>query len=194
MTEQEKLAFELEIRQKVAEENRAKQRESKARWREKNREYLRACEHYRRKSIRIQNGVADSHRICQYSLDGEFINVYESSSEAAKKLGISDRAIRYCLAGKIKTSAGFKWGYLRNDPIYYPIYGKAISLDPNKKEVNVMARYFKMVEINRDSFIEATGDDLDCLQVVDVCEGIGYIAIADTEEEMIIDLDVFEEE
>ena len=39
MTEQEKLAFELEIRQKVAEENRAKQRESKARWREKNREY-----------------------------------------------------------------------------------------------------------------------------------------------------------
>lgn len=85
MTEQEKLAFELAIRQKVAEENRAKQRESKARWREKNREYLRACEHYRRKSIRIQNGVADSHRICQYSLDGEFINVYESSSEAAKK-------------------------------------------------------------------------------------------------------------
>lgn len=67
MTEQEKLAFELAIRQKVAEENRAKQRESKARWREKNREYLRACEHYRRKSIRIQNGVADSHRICQYS-------------------------------------------------------------------------------------------------------------------------------
>lgn len=41
MTEQEKLAFELEIREKIAEENRAKRRESKARWREKNREYLR---------------------------------------------------------------------------------------------------------------------------------------------------------
>lgn len=57
-----------------------------------------------------------------------------------------------------------------------------------------MARYFKLVEIDRDSFIEATGDDLDCLQVVDVCEGIGYVAIADTETEMTIDLDVFEEE
>ena len=43
-----------------------------------------------------------------------------------------------------------------------------------------MARYFKLVEIDRDSFIEATGDDLDCLQVV--------------ETEMTIDLDVFEEE
>jgi hypothetical protein len=57
-----------------------------------------------------------------------------------------------------------------------------------------MARYFKLAEIDRDSFIEATGNDLDCLQAVDVCEGIGYVAIADTEEEMIIDLDVFEEE
>lgn len=57
-----------------------------------------------------------------------------------------------------------------------------------------MARYFKLVEIDRDSFIEATGDDLDCLQAVDVCEGVGYVAIADTETEMIIDLDVFEEE
>lgn len=56
-----------------------------------------------------------------------------------------------------------------------------------------MARYFKVVEIDRDSFIGATGDDLDCLQVVDVCEGIGYVAIADTETEMTIDLDVFEE-
>lgn len=35
MTEQEKLAFELEIRQKAAEENRARQREYNARWRKK---------------------------------------------------------------------------------------------------------------------------------------------------------------
>lgn len=48
MTEQEKLAFELEIRERVAEENRAKRRESKAKWREKNREYLRNYERARR--------------------------------------------------------------------------------------------------------------------------------------------------
>lgn len=135
MTEQEKLAFELEIRQKVAEENRAKQRESKARWREKNREYLRVREQYRRKWNRIQNGVADRQRVCQYSLNGELINVYESAGKAAKKIGVSDRAIRNCLIGKTNSSAGFKWGYLRNDPIYYPIFGNAISLDKGVGEV-----------------------------------------------------------
>lgn len=53
MTEQEKLAFELEIRKKVAEENRAKQRESKAKWREKNREYLRNYERARRARMKM---------------------------------------------------------------------------------------------------------------------------------------------
>lgn len=41
MTEQERIAFELEIRNKIAEEKRAKQREYKAKWREKNREHIR---------------------------------------------------------------------------------------------------------------------------------------------------------
>lgn len=36
-----------------------------------------------------------------------------------------------------------------------------------------MARYFKVVEIDRDSFIGATGEDLDCLQLSTVCNGIG---------------------
>jgi hypothetical protein len=48
-----------------------------------------------------------------------------------------------------------------------------------------MARYFKVTEIDRDSFIETVGEDLDC----------GYAAVDDTEEdEIAIPLDVFEEE
>lgn len=43
-----------------------------------------------------------------------------------------------------------------------------------------MARYFKLVEIDRDSFIEATGEDLDCCQLSTVCDGIGYVAVDDT--------------
>lgn len=35
-----------------------------------------------------------------------------------------------------------------------------------------MARYFKVVEIDRDSFIEAMGEDLDCDQLCGVCDGI----------------------
>lgn len=62
MTEQEKLAFELEIRKKVAEENRAKQREAKAKWREKNREYLRNYERARRARIKMCKEVKEDGR------------------------------------------------------------------------------------------------------------------------------------
>lgn len=41
MDETEKLALENELREKIAEENRAKQRAYKAEWREKNREHIR---------------------------------------------------------------------------------------------------------------------------------------------------------
>ena len=43
MTSQEKLAFEQEIRNRIAEENRAKQRAYKAKWREQNREHGLLC-------------------------------------------------------------------------------------------------------------------------------------------------------
>lgn len=57
-----------------------------------------------------------------------------------------------------------------------------------------MARYFKVVEIDRDSFIEAMGEDLDCYQLCDVCDGIGYVAVDDTEtDEITVSLDIFEE-
>ena len=58
-----------------------------------------------------------------------------------------------------------------------------------------MARYFKVVEIDRDSFIEATGEDLDCCQLSIVCDGIGYVAVDDTKkDELNIPLYCFEEE
>lgn len=49
-----------------------------------------------------------------------------------------------------------------------------------------MARYFKVVEIDCDSFIEAMGEDLDCDQLCGVCD--------DTEmDEITVSLDIFEE-
>ena len=58
-----------------------------------------------------------------------------------------------------------------------------------------MARYFKVVEIDRDSFIEATGEDLDCYQLLSIaCDGIGYAAVDDTEkDEIMVSLNIFEE-
>lgn len=56
-----------------------------------------------------------------------------------------------------------------------------------------MARHFKITEIDSDSFIEATGEDLDCCQlVVPTSDGV-YVAVDDEEDEMNVPMDTFEE-
>ena len=58
-----------------------------------------------------------------------------------------------------------------------------------------MARYFKVIEIDSDSFIEATGEDLDCCQlVVGTSDGV-YVAVDESEEDEIrVGLEHFDEE
>lgn len=57
-----------------------------------------------------------------------------------------------------------------------------------------MARYFKIIEIDRDSFVEATGEDLDCCQLVVPSGGEVYIAVDDEEHEMSVPMEMFGEE
>ena len=57
-----------------------------------------------------------------------------------------------------------------------------------------MARYFKIIEIDRDSFVEATGEDLDCCQLVVPSGSEVYVAVDDEEYEMSVPLETFEEE
>lgn len=47
--------------------------------------------------------------IVQLSLDGDFINFYESASEASRLLDYDVSAICRCANKKQKTSYGFKW-------------------------------------------------------------------------------------
>lgn len=56
-----------------------------------------------------------------------------------------------------------------------------------------MTRYFKITEIDSDSFIEATGEDLDCCQLVVPTNDAVYVAVDDEEYEMSVDMDAFEE-
>lgn len=57
-----------------------------------------------------------------------------------------------------------------------------------------MVRYFKIIEIDSDSFIEATGEDLECYsQLVVPVNGIVYAAVDDEEDEMNVSMDTFEE-
>lgn len=58
-----------------------------------------------------------------------------------------------------------------------------------------MARYFKVIEIDSDSFIGATGEDLACRQlVVPTIEAV-FVAVDEGEEDEIrISLEFFDEE
>lgn len=56
-----------------------------------------------------------------------------------------------------------------------------------------MARYFKVIEIERHEFINAIGEDLDCAQMVAPTEYGVFAAIdEDTEDELSIPLDMFD--
>lgn len=53
-----------------------------------------------------------SKRVFQYTLDGEYVNDYPSSQEAARQNGFSGGSIRECCrGGRIKQYKGYKWKY-----------------------------------------------------------------------------------
>lgn len=44
-----------------------------------------------------------------------------------------------------------------------------------------MTRYFKIVEIDREEFMKASGEDLDCIQMTFSCDGMEFVAVNDNE-------------
>lgn len=58
-----------------------------------------------------------------------------------------------------------------------------------------MARYFKVIEIDSDSFIGTTGEDLDCCQlVVPTDEAVSIAVDEGDEDEIRVPLECFDEE
>lgn len=57
-----------------------------------------------------------------------------------------------------------------------------------------MSRYFKIIEIDGDTFSKTIGEILDCSQVIASINGKVYVAVDDQEEyEMNVPLDSFDE-
>ena len=52
--------------------------------------------------------------IIQKSKDGEIINQWDSLQQASDELGIERSNISHCLRGRIKTSGGYIWEYVRS--------------------------------------------------------------------------------
>lgn len=49
--------------------------------------------------------------VCQFSLDGVFLNKYESAREAFRQTGTNSKDICTCCKGSAKTANGFMWKY-----------------------------------------------------------------------------------
>lgn len=64
-----------------------------------------------RKGKAIGKNNHKSKAVCQYSLDGELIRVWESARSAGRELGIDYRNISACCLNKQHTAHGYKWRY-----------------------------------------------------------------------------------
>lgn len=71
-------------------------------------------------------------KVNQYTVDGKFIQSFESCSEAARSIGLKNNSpiVQVC-KGIAKTSGGFVWKY--SDESYIPIDRKFYS---NKKKTS----------------------------------------------------------
>lgn len=64
-----------------------------------------------RTSITLQNREDKSKAICQYDLNGNFIQEFPSAHEVQRKLGFFAQNIGKCCLGKRKTAYGYIWRF-----------------------------------------------------------------------------------
>ena len=55
-----------------------------------------------------------SKEVLQYDLNGNFINEYESATEASRVLNLTRSSITFCASGRYHTCGGFIWKYKHN--------------------------------------------------------------------------------
>ena len=75
--------------------------------------------------------------IVQLTLDGQLVNIYESSYEA-ERVGFIVSAINRCINGKLKTHKGYKWMKLSE---------YIAKMNPNIKKINLMGKTY---EVNQE--------------------------------------------
>lgn len=62
-----------------------------------------------------ENVGATRKAVNQFDLEGNFLEVYKSISEAARKSGVYVQNISKCCQGKLKTAGGYVWQYQGGD-------------------------------------------------------------------------------
>lgn len=63
----------------------------------------------RSKQLKNRDLSTITKHVIQLTLNNEFVNKFDSISEASNQTGINDECIRQCYHGKRKTAGGYKW-------------------------------------------------------------------------------------
>lgn len=68
---------------------------------------------YGTRNKRVSKALSKS--VLQYSLDGTFVNEWQSTHEVERQLGFANQHISKCCNGKRKTCGGYKWYYKQTE-------------------------------------------------------------------------------
>lgn len=65
-----------------------------------------------------QDETASSHKkICRYTLDGEYLDTWDSCKEVSRELNINNQSVMKCCQKKFQSAGGFKWAFEGDTPI-----------------------------------------------------------------------------
>ena len=130
--------FSEETRQKMSEaqKGRTYSEETKKKWSEQ------------------RQGVGNprSRKVAQYTLDGEFVKVWDFIKEAANELRIKPNGITKCCGGTLKSAGGFMWAYIDENGNYPQ------NLEPREDKRD--SQGLKIEQYAKDGTLIATWDSI----------------------------------
>lgn len=106
-----------------------------------------ASEETKRKLSEMRKGLGNSHcrKVVQYTLEGEFIKVWDYIKQASEELNINDTHIVNCGKGTRKSAGGYQWRYVDDEGNYEQKIEKRI--DKRDEQGIKICQYTKQGEL-----------------------------------------------
>ena len=105
-----------------------------------------------------EGGPACGHRrkVIQYDINGNFIALYDSITQAEKELGIKNSNITRVCQGKAYEANGFQWRYFENNKNYKENIGKSLRKQKLRESAiknicNKNSLYNQIAQCNKES-------------------------------------------
>ena len=103
-----------------------------------NLEWVSSSQNKKHAYLKEENHVSRGKKVNQYSLDGEFLQSYNSLQEAAVAVGGNFSAISNCCNGKSKSSNGFIWKFSEGSTTKYRRKPSLSAQDSLKRDEDIV--------------------------------------------------------